>query len=213
MYCPNCGCKLADGAAYCSSCGFKIERKNKNLYIAWILTFFISGLGSIYAGKVEKGLKLLAIRIIFTCLGLFMGIFSVLGLAVWAYSFYAAYKDVEEVNGRPNQNPIEDFKAMNRGSQIIAVILISLIVIFTFSACFSLMTPYTHSSDDSKSHYYSSDSSSGSGSLASSHSSKYGGVDTSPRTIAKDDPDWFYDYYDYGDYDEIDEYLESQGYD
>lgn len=209
MYCPNCGSKLADGAAYCSSCGFKIERKNKNLYIAWILTFFISGLGSIYAGKVEKGLKILALRIIFASIGVFLNVFFALSFVVWAYSFYAAYKDVEEVNGRPNPNPIEDFRSMNRASQIIAVILISIILIFTFWSCFSSMTPDTHSSDDSKSHYYSSGSSSGS----SSHSSKYGGVDTSPRTIAKDDPDWFYDYYDYGDYDKIDEYLESQGYD
>ena len=211
MYCPNCGCKLADGAAFCSSCGFKIDRKNKNLYIALILTFFISGLGSIYAGKVDKGLKLLALRIIFAALGVFLNVFFVFSFVVWAYSFYAAYKDIEEVNGRLNPNPIEDFRAMNRGSQIIAVILISIILIFTFSVCFSLMTPDTHSSDDSKSHYYSSGGSSGGS--ASSHSSKYGGVDTSPRTIAKDDPDWFYEYYDYGDYDKIDEYLESQGYD
>lgn len=38
------------------------------------------------------------------------------------------------------------------------------------------------------------------------------GVDDSPYTLAKNDPDWYYDHYDYGDYDEIDEYLESQGY-
>lgn len=41
----------------------------------------------------------------------------------------------------------------------------------------------------------------------------YGGVDTSPNSIVRTNPDWFYDYYDYGDYDEIDEYLESDGYD
>ncbi len=41
----------------------------------------------------------------------------------------------------------------------------------------------------------------------------YGGVDTSPRAIARTSPDWFYDYYDYGDYDDIDAYLESEGYD
>ena len=41
---------------------------------------------------------------------------------------------------------------------------------------------------------------------------KYHGVDDSPYTLAKNDPDWYYDHYDYGDYDDIDEYLESQGY-
>ena len=37
-------------------------------------------------------------------------------------------------------------------------------------------------------------------------------VDNSPETIAKNDPDWYYDHYEYGDYPEIDDYLESQGY-
>ena len=46
----------------------------------------------------------------------------------------------------------------------------------------------------------------------SSSSSHYRGVDNSPHTIARNDPDWYYDHYDYGDYDDIDEYLESQGY-
>ena len=41
---------------------------------------------------------------------------------------------------------------------------------------------------------------------------KHKGVDDSPYTLAKNDPDWYYDHYDYGDYDDIDEYLESQGY-
>jgi hypothetical protein len=43
--------------------------------------------------------------------------------------------------------------------------------------------------------------------------SHYGGVDDSPYTIARNEPDWYYDYYDYGDFDEIDEYLVSDGYD
>ena len=48
---------------------------------------------------------------------------------------------------------------------------------------------------------------------STSSSSRYGGVDNSPHSIARNDPDWYYDHYDYGDYDDIDEYLESQGYD
>ena len=50
--------------------------------------------------------------------------------------------------------------------------------------------------------YYSSDSS----------YSRYG-VDTSPSTIARNDPDWYYDHYEYGDNYYIDDYLESEGYD
>lgn len=46
----------------------------------------------------------------------------------------------------------------------------------------------------------------------SSYSSPSYDVDDSPETIAKNDPDWYYDHYEYGDYPEIDDYLESQGY-
>ncbi len=49
-------------------------------------------------------------------------------------------------------------------------------------------------------------------STSSSNSNSYH-VKNDPYTIAKNDPDWYYDHYDYGDNDKIDEYLESQGYD
>ena len=70
------------------------------------------------------------------------------------------------------------------------------------------MNNYSHS--DSQTHYYSSGSGSGSSSSGSSH---YGGVDTSPNTIARNDPDWYYDHYEYGDNPDIDDYLESEGFD
>lgn len=47
---------------------------------------------------------------------------------------------------------------------------------------------------------------------SSSYSSPRYDVDTSPETIARDDPDWYYDHYEYGENREIDDYLESQGY-
>ena len=49
-------------------------------------------------------------------------------------------------------------------------------------------------------------------SYSSTSSSRYH-VDTSPSTIARNDPDWYYDHYEYGDNYAIDNYLESQGYD
>lgn len=55
--------------------------------------------------------------------------------------------------------------------------------------------------------------SSGSSSSASSGSSHYGGVETSPYHLAKNDPGAYYDHYEYGDNYEIDDYLESQGFD
>lgn len=63
-------------------------------------------------------------------------------------------------------------------------------------------------------------SSAGTGNLLSSGSSSssgsgshYGGVDTSPYHLAKNDPGAYYDHYEYGENYEIDDYLESQGFD
>ena len=66
MFCDNCGTELADDATFCSNCGNQVKVKNdKNIYIALILTFFITGLGSIYANNKIKGLILLISRIHF----------------------------------------------------------------------------------------------------------------------------------------------------
>ena len=63
--------------------------------------------------------------------------------------------------------------------------------------------------------YYSDDSDTSSyGSYSyDNYPSHYRGVDTSPDTIAKNDPDSYYDYYEYGDNPDVDDYLESEGYD
>lgn len=208
MFCDKCGSKLAEDATFCSNCGNHVKaKKNKNIYIALILTFILTGLGSIYAGNMKKGLMLLIARILLAILGLFVGIFFVFSVLVWSYAFYEAYKDVQIANGHQDPKLIDDFKTWDRNNRIIAVIIICIILIITISGCVSFLTTDTNPSDDSGTHYYVSSSGSSGG------SSNYGGVDTSPSTIAKNDPDWYYDHYEYGDNPEIDDYLESQGYD
>ena len=215
MYCDNCGAELVDGASFCSSCGKKVRVKKprKNIYIALVLTFLLTGLGTIYAGNTMKGLKLLALRILFISLGVFLNFFFIFSFIVWAYAFYEAYKDVQIANGHSNPNIINDFKGWNPNTQKVALIIIAVILILMVIGCISSLTLNSYSSSDSKSHYYSSGSGSSSGSSHSTHSSHYSGVDDSPHTIARNDPDWYYDHYEYGDNPDIDDYLESQGYD
>ena len=210
MYCDNCGTELADGALFCSNCGNKVKMNHKNVYLALVLTFIITGLGSVYAGNTKKGLILFAVRIVTAIFGLFVNVLLVFSVLVWAYAFYEAYKDVQIANGHSNPKLLDDFNGWNQNTKIISVLIIVIILIFTVSGCASILSFNDHYSGDTGTHYYISDSGSGGGSSYSSH---YGGVDDSPRTIAKNDPDWYYDHYDYGDNDKIDEYLESEGYD
>lgn len=213
MFCENCGTELPDGAAFCSNCGNRIKakskKKNKNMYIALILTFFITGLGSVYAGNTKKGLILFATRILTAIIGVIVSAFIIFSILVWAYAFYEAYKDVKIANGLAKPNLISDFKSLDSNKQIMAIVFASVILAFVVGGCISLTTVNEYSSSGSGSHYYTSDIGGG-GSSSSSH---YQGVDTSPETIVKNNPDWYYDYYEYGDNPDIDDYLESDGYD
>ena len=215
MYCENCGTELADNATFCSNCGNRIRaNRKKNIYIALLLTFILTGLGSIYAGNVKKGVILLALRLFFAALGVFLTIFFVFSVLVWAYAFYEVYKDVQMANGYANPKLLDDFNSWDQNRKIITILIALVILIITLGGCISLLTMNSYSPSHSNTHCYDVGSGSSSGSYShSSHSSHYGGVDTSPNTIAKNDPDWYYDHYEYGDNPNIDDYLESQGYD
>lgn len=214
MYCENCGSEIPEGASFCSSCGHKIKKTHhKNIYLALVLSFILSGLGSVYAGNTQKGMIIIALRILFAALAVFVNVFMLFTMLVWAYGFYAAYQDVQIANGHSNPRLLEDFKTWGQNKQILAVLIVCTILFLTVSSCIVNLTMDPYSPSDSYSSYHTGSSSSSSSSGSSHSSSHYGGVDDSPNVIAKNDPDWYYDHYEYGDNDKIDEYLESQGYD
>ncbi|MGV8133071.1 MAG: zinc ribbon domain-containing protein, partial [Methanobrevibacter sp.] len=85
-------------------------------------------------------------------------------------------------------------------------LIICAILILTLNSLTIFSSTDSYPSDDSDTSNYVSYS-------HDSTPSHYKGVDTSPDTIAKNDPDSYYDYYEYGDDPDIDDYLESEGYD
>ena len=207
MFCNNCGCELADNATFCSKCGNKIKTKSKNIYLALILTFFITGIGSVYAGNIKKGLVLFLARFVFILVGGFIAnFFIILSILVWDYAFYEAYRDVQIANGHKNPKLIDDFQKWNQKSKTIAILITCVILAVVIFGCVGITIIDNYTPEDLSNYHHHSSSS-------SSHSSHYGGVDTSPNTVAKNDPGSYYDYYEYGDNDKIDEYLESQGFD
>lgn len=179
---------------------------NKNIYIALILTFILTGLGSIYAGNTKKGLALLIFRVLFAALAFFSNIFGILSVLVWVYGFYEVYNDVQIANRNSSPNLINDFKNWNQQNKIIAILIICAILILTLNSLISFSSTDSYSPGDSATSNHVSYS-------YDSYPSHYGGVDTSPDTIAKNDPDSYYDYYEYGDNPDVDDYLESEGYD
>lgn len=182
------------------------KKLNKNIYIALILTFILTGLGSIYAGNTKKGLTLLILRVLFAALAFFSNIFGILSVLVWVYGFYEVYNDVQIANRNSSPNLINDFKNWNQQNKIIAILIICAILILTLNSLISFSSTDSYSPGDSATSNHVSYS-------YDSYPSHYGGVDTSPDTIAKNDPDSYYDYYEYGDNPDVDDYLESEGYD
>ena len=212
MFCTNCGKEIADNASFCPHCGNRIkDKKDKNIFIALILTFFLTGLGSIYAGNTKKGLILLVLRILFIALGPLLNIFLVFSVIIWVYGFYETYRDVQIANGNDNPRLIRDFKNMNQNGKIITALFVGIILLIAIAGCIGFLLTEYSPSNYSNTHYYKAGE--GYGGSSSHSSSHYSGVDTSPNSIARNDPDWYYDHYEYGDNPDIDDYLETEGYD
>jgi TM2 domain-containing membrane protein YozV len=209
MYCRNCGTELADDASFCYKCGTKTDRKRKNVYIAIILSFILTGIGTIYAGNTKKGLILFASRILASVIMIFIPILSILTILIWVFGIYDAYIETQKANGHSNPNLISEFKGWNSSTQLIAIVFMLVVLMISVYGVITILNPPSYTSSDSSSHSYYTTSPSSS----SSGGSHYRGVDDSPSTIASRDPSWYYDHYEYGDNDKIDEYLESQGYD
>jgi TM2 domain-containing membrane protein YozV len=81
----------------------------KNPGVAAVLSFFFTGLGQIYNGKLGKGfafiaLGLLNVLLVFVLIGL------ITGPIFWIYNIYDAYKDAEKINkarfGPPPLGPV-----------------------------------------------------------------------------------------------------------
>lgn len=72
----------------------------KNMAIAIIISFLLTGLGIAYAGDVKKGLIYFAIAIVLNILGMWVSfIFSILSIIFWIYALYQTYLEVKAVNG------------------------------------------------------------------------------------------------------------------
>ena len=100
---------------------------------------------------------------------------------------------------------------MNQNGKIITALFVGIILLIAIAGCIGFLLTEYSPSNYSNTHYYKAGE--GYGGSSSHSSSHYSGVDTSPNSIARNDPDWYYDHYEYGDNPDIDDYLETEGYD
>lgn len=183
------------------------ESKQTDMVLVLIISFLLPGLGVAFAGNLKKGIIILIIWIITTL------IFAPIGTIVWVYGLYATYIEVASSYGDEYFDIIKKWKSLSKIKKriIITAVAIFLILIF-FSGALNIFPDLGSSYGDYSGggyDYYGYDDYGGYGSYSGS---SYEGVDTSPYSLAENDPDWFYEDYDYGDFDDIDIDLESNGF-
>jgi len=99
--CPECNVPI-DGKDTCKNCAGIIASHShaathKEPVLALILSFFIPGMGQLYLGNNDRGLKLIICAVIAwiltaVCIGLFIY------LGIWIYGMYDAYTSAEKIN-------------------------------------------------------------------------------------------------------------------
>ena len=235
MFCENCGAENPDDATYCGGCGQALEKnavkvsENKNMILALLISFVLTGLGIAYAGNIKKGIILFAVGIIFSILGLAIPFCYLIGILIWAYALYETYNEVKRENGVENPNLLEDFKTFTTPKKVGTVIVAIIVVLAVIGGVSGLFAPHEeahHTSvdysddvdldDDSSSSLSGgsseSYSSSSDGREVSSHyEGEYGSADTKGHINDDGSVDSHQSgHTDYGDY-EIDSHMDSNG--
>lgn len=244
MFCDKCGAEIPDGAAFCSECGNKIQavevKKEKDLLLALIISFILTGLGIAYAGNVKKGILLFAGGLICSIIGFSIPFFKIIAVLIWISAMYLTYIEVEKANGRTDPNIIEDWKGWSKGKQIGAIVVALILFLIIIGSVIGALSPNNNSSTDIDDDYTSSSllsdnlSSSSSGSSGSVSSSSSASSDTYSSSSNGHDVESHYEgeygsadtygtvyddgsveshqtgHTDYGDY-KIDSYMDSNG--
>ena len=120
MFCPHCGAENSDSATFCSKCGrtfgteiekntksVKSNGNSKSMFLAMLLSFFLTGIGIAYAGNVKKGLVYFAIGIVLSILNSYVS--SIFGLFMFIFLIYALYATYKEVKGEPVSPILEKY--------------------------------------------------------------------------------------------------------
>ncbi len=115
LYCRGCGKEVPRTFAFCPYCGTRVDPVNmgrtngrvqeeKNVFIAILLSLFVTGLGTIYAGNEKDGLILLIFMIACFVLGFIFVLPWVVCIFLWLYGLYDSYSKCEEFNKNLHNN-------------------------------------------------------------------------------------------------------------
>lgn len=159
MICENCGTDNPNNARFCRKCGKTfvvvdgnstgMVKKEKNMILAVVISFFLTGIGIAYAGNIKKGALIFIIFLLLAISGIISPLLGVVAILLWAYALYLTYVEVEIANGVEAPSLAEDWRGW-RASQKTAFIIIVLIVLLLVSGgVMASLNPPKHNADDS----------------------------------------------------------------
>ena len=102
--CPRCGADLRSAFAACDAATASTSARTvpsgnrKEPVVGIILSVLIFGLGTMYAGYVERGLCLLAAGVVCSFAALLFYPIAIVVIVLWIYGIYDAYEKCEEAN-------------------------------------------------------------------------------------------------------------------
>lgn len=111
------------------------------MILALIISFFLTGLGIVYAGEKKKGIILFVVALILTIIGSGIPILKVIAIVIWAYALYETYNQVKIANGDSNPNLIEDIKAFPTTKKVFSIVVIAIIFLIVVGSVIGAFTP------------------------------------------------------------------------
>lgn len=129
MKCKKCGETNQKNAKYCQVCGeaFGENKNQKNMLLAFIISFFLMGMGIAYAGKTKKAMIIFLSGLIFVILSKQISILGIIAVIIWIYGLYETYNQIRIANGCKNPNILEDWKKYSTSKKVLSVLIVILI--------------------------------------------------------------------------------------
>lgn len=157
MICENCGTENPNNARFCRKCGktfvivdednIGVVKKDKNMILAVIISFFLAGLGIAYAGNTKKGVLIFTIFALLVISGIISPLFRIIAILLWAYTLYLTYIEVEIANEVSNPNLVEDWKGWSTSKKVSFIIVVLIVLLIVAGGVMASLNLFNNNSD------------------------------------------------------------------
>jgi TM2 domain-containing membrane protein YozV len=113
-YCTHCGAKIEPNSKFCPGCGKatpltiaqvapstvpKRSISNSRIDAAYVLGFFITGVGHMVVGRVARGIVILvgAVFLGFVTISINIGLWIIVAIGYWIFQYYDLHQIIKKL--------------------------------------------------------------------------------------------------------------------